>query len=493
VNALRVHRFYPIIIAMGLITTGCQTESSSTDKAAQTNLSPSAEVASEQAAIDPLAAPVPVYVNVKEPTTSTQTEQEPTDIAQSAEKEYIQKLLQAGAAQLDQQGQFRPEQPITRAEFINWMYNYNNKHIKPHNAETPSFNDLTPDNSNYALIEGMKATGVITGFPDGSMQLDKDLTRQELTLLWGWYTPEYLIIDPVLNKKTARTYGLRSYSDRDQVGEPYVTSMNFYLNGTHDIYFDIFPKGKELKPQASVTRAQAAHWIIENNEVNEAQKKQDGRIAENNSKSTPAVDTTSIDSVTVTDIADSPVKGQIIRLLQSGAASVNDQGEFQPNEVITRRDFIRWLYKYDFKKMNPVSPTNPSYQDVPVTDPDYGIIETMKAADAIIPLDNNKLELDRPLTREQLALLWYWYQDEDRIKDPILNLNTVKAGTSTIPDFDRIGTNYADPEPYIRAVAAAEYSNGIYRNVFGYVKSLNPQQTVTRAEVAQWLVDGKDS
>ncbi|ANF97267.1 hypothetical protein AR543_15510 [Paenibacillus bovis] len=481
---------YTVIIAMGLIITGCQTETSA-DQAVQKNPQENTVGTDEQSVDDPLAAPTAVYVNVQEQASSNESAQEPTDIAQTAEKEYIQKLLKSGAAKLDQQGKFMPEQPITRTEFINWMYNYNNKHIKPHNAKTPSFNDLTPENVNYTLIEGMKAAGVIIGFPDGSMQLDKALTRQELTLLWGWYTPEYLIIDPVLNKKTTRTYGLRPYRDSKQVGEPYVTSMNFYLNGEHDVYFDIFPKGKELKPQESVTRAQATHWIVANNKVNEKQEKQDERLARNNNEVAPAVSPSLSDQITVTDIADSSVKGQITRLLQSGAASVNEQGEFQPDDVVTRRDFIRWMYKYDFKKWDAVSSSNPSYEDVPVTDPDYAIVETMKAADAIIPLDNNKLELDRPLTREQLALLWYWYQDEDRVKDPMLNLNTIKAGTSTIPDFDRIGTTYADPEPYIRAVAAAE--NGLYRNVFGYVKSLNPQQEVTRAEAAQWLVDGKDN
>ncbi|WP_411347832.1 S-layer homology domain-containing protein [Paenibacillus sp. WLX2291] len=445
--------------------------------------------------VDPLAQPVLVQVVVSGGEAAAQSSDTavPADIAQIPEKEQITKLLASGAVPLDSGENFNPDEPITRSQFIHWMYGYDNKNIKPKDAKTPSFSDVDATNPDYKLIEGLQNAGVITGFPDGTMKLEKELTRQELTLLWGWYQRERSITNPIVDKSIME-FVLNKYKDGNTIGDTYVFAVSHYAKDEQHSLEQVFDVKDTLEPQQPVTRAQAAHWIVDKTVINDQQKEQQEKTAELEQEAEqPSSESTAQNTVTVNDIATSSVQWQIAALLRAGIAATDEQGNFQPDESITRRDFIRWMHGYDYKELKDADQAPAAFSDVDTADPDYALVEQMRKADVLPALDqDNALKLDEPLTREQLALLWAWYQDMNSVKDPILALSTVQDSLFTIGDAKDIGKPYQNKEPYIRAVATFAYGEPTYRNVFGFTTLLKPQADVSRAEAAQWLVEYTD-
>lgn len=494
---MRKRGYYILLLTATIMIAGCNnnsseptTEASNNSATSDTPAQNTEEVATEETAttIDPLAAPVPVTVVVQQEDASTAPITEVKDIAQSSSPKQITELIESGAVTLDDTGNFNPKQPITRAEFINWMYGYDNKHVKTKNPATPSYSDVAPNHPDYRIIEGLQAAGIITGFPDGTMKLDKELSRQELTLLWGWYQRENDVIDPIGGESTQQ-FTLNEYSDMKKIGKTYLASLSYYGGDKEQPYAKVFATNKTLNPQEAVTREQAAKWIVDYKNIDERQAEIDKEnLSDPTIENSP---TSSATTITINDISKSHVKRQIVQLVQSGAVAVDTNGQFRPDDSITRRDFLKWLYKYDFKDFEPVQSNQSSFEDVAVDDPDHLLIETLKKADAIVPLDNNELRLDEPLTREQLTLIWSWYQDQFSVKDPIINVDVLRTNlnNSIGEDAKDIGKPYQNKDLYVHGIAGYLTGDREYRNVFGFVKLIHPQAEVSRAEAAQWLVD----
>lgn len=496
---MRKKGYYILLLTATFALTGCNDlaepviSSADSVNTTETSSEPT-DATTEQstATVDSLSAPTPVKVIVQGvDATADALPAEAKDISNNPAEQQIKKLIDSGAVTLDATDNFNPDQPITRSEFINWMYGYDNKHVKTKNAENPSYTDVAPDNPDYRLIEGLQAAGIITGFPDGTMKLDKELTRQELTLLWGWYQRESDVTDPIV-ADSVQQFTLNKYSDMKKIGKTYLASLSYYAGKQEKPYVKVFSTDQALDPQEAVTRAQAAQWIIDYTQIDEKQVEVD---QENQDEDTSLSNTSSSsETITVNDISDSHVKTQIVKLLGSGAVTLDTNGQFRPDDSITRRDFIKWLYKYDFKDFEPQQTDQSSFKDVPVDDPDHNLIETLKAADAIVPLDDNELQLDQPLTREQLTLMWSWYQDQFSVKDPIVNVDVLKTNllNSVGEDAKNIGKLYQNKDLYIQGISGYLNGDREYRNIFGFVKLIKPQAEVSRAEAAQWIVTYTD-
>lgn len=181
--------------------------------------------------------------------------------------------------------------------------------------------------------------------------------------------------------------------------------------------------------------------------------------------------------------------------VESNAAKSNTAtNQFEPNKIITRKEYARWLVATN----NAMYANNPAKQirlasesgqsafsDVPKTNPDFGQIQGLAEAGLIpSPLSGDSTEVlfrpDAPLTREQL-ILWKLPLDT-RQALPGANLDAVKQ-TWGFQDVGKI-----DPKA-LRAVLAdfqsGEQSN--IRRVFGYTTLFQPKKPVTRAEAAAAL------
>lgn len=174
----------------------------------------------------------------------------------------------------------------------------------------------------------------------------------------------------------------------------------------------------------------------------------------------------------------------------SNLNTTNNQ-QFEPDKIITRREFARWLVTANnviyannsAKKIRLASTTTqPAFRDVLPNDPDFPAIQGLAEA-GLIPssLSGDATAVlfrpDAPLTRENL-LLWKVPLDT-RQALPNANLEAVKQ-TWGFQDTEKI-----DPKA-LRAILAdfqnAEQSN--IRRVFGYTTLFQPKKAVTRGEAA---------
>ena len=179
----------------------------------------------------------------------------------------------------------------------------------------------------------------------------------------------------------------------------------------------------------------------------------------------------------------------------SGANAQTQQSQlFKPNQPITRREYARWLTTFNnaFHLDNPaeqlrlgVETTQPAFQDVSASDPDFPEIQGLAEAGIIpSPLSGSTTTVsfrpDAPLTREDL-ILWKIPLDI-RQSLPTADVNAVQQ-TWGFQDAARIA-------PRVLQAVLADFQNGDFANIrraFGYTMLFQPDKAVTRAEAAAVL------
>jgi len=186
----------------------------------------------------------------------------------------------------------------------------------------------------------------------------------------------------------------------------------------------------------------------------------------------------------------------VLNLEPTGSKSnqSTNTNQFEPTKTISHREYARWLVAANnamhvnspAKQIRGASETSqPAFQDVPRTDPDFPEIQGLAEAGLIpSPLSGDSTAVlfrpDAPLTREQL-ILWKVPLDT-RQGLPKASVDAVQQ-TWGFQDAARI-----DPKA-MRAVLAdfqnSEQSN--IRRVFGYTTLFQPKKPVTRAEAAAAL------
>ncbi|MBT9316711.1 S-layer homology domain-containing protein [Leptothoe spongobia] len=168
--------------------------------------------------------------------------------------------------------------------------------------------------------------------------------------------------------------------------------------------------------------------------------------------------------------------------------------EFLPNEIITRREYARWLIAVNnhfysdqrAKKIRPaVESSKPAFQDVGVTNIDFSAIQGLAEA-GIIPSSLNgsstavKFRPDAPLTRKDL-ILW---------KVPLDTRSTLPDATGKAV-IEAWGFQDAGKiEPAALKAVLADHGNGEFANIrraLGYTTLFQPEKGVTRAEAAAVL------
>ncbi|MBD2437208.1 S-layer homology domain-containing protein [Nostoc sp. FACHB-110] len=233
-----------------------------------------------------------------------------------------------------------------------------------------------------------------------------------------------------------------------------------------------------------------------------------GPVAPNNTATPPnntSNNQTPAASIEFTDLNKTPqeLRQHIQDLAALGVLSIEPQTTktnsnpttlFEPNKVITRRVYARWLVAANnaMYANNPAKQirlasesTQPAFSDVAKTDPDFPVIQGLAEAGLIpSPLSGDSTTVlfrpDAPLTREQL-ILWKVPLDT-RQALPTASLDAVKQ-TWGFQDVGKI-----DPKA-LRAVLA-DFQNGEQSNIqriFGYTTLFQPKKPVTRAEAAAAL------
>ena len=184
----------------------------------------------------------------------------------------------------------------------------------------------------------------------------------------------------------------------------------------------------------------------------------------------------------------------VLTIAPAKTKSASSQPLFAPNQVITRREYVRWLLAANNRIYATRSAkqirfgtefSQPAFQDVAKADPDFpaiqglaeaGLLPSALAGDSTTVL----FKPDAPLTREDMVL---WKVPVDiRQALPIATIDAVKQ-TWGFQDATKINARA------LKAVLA-DFQNGDQANIrraFGYTTLFQPKRSVTRAEAAAAL------
>ena len=92
---------------------------------------------------------------------------------------YINSLASMGIISGFEDGNFRPEQKVTRGQLAKFIAKAGNYDLNTY-GNTQFFPDVDSSNTFYSLINTLKGYGVINGFEDGTFKPDTPVTRGEL-------------------------------------------------------------------------------------------------------------------------------------------------------------------------------------------------------------------------------------------------------------------------------------------------------------------------
>jgi hypothetical protein len=184
-------------------------------------------------------------------------------------------------------GQFRPHDPISRAEYVRWLVRANNAYFATHPdkrirlAETgqSTFVDVQPANADFKYIQGMSDAGYVIGIDAKHFAPSRNLSREELVAILisrdngGAGMPN---AGPPSTWNYAGGGGTLSVqlTDRDKVSKPYWGAFqvnngwgnSYAVDVVHRVYGTI----KVFHPQQLATRADAAIALQEIDHVSAA-------------------------------------------------------------------------------------------------------------------------------------------------------------------------------------------------------------------------------
>ena len=134
---------------------------------------------------DTTTTPAPVVTPEKNPEPANPTPKPyvptPADVKGHWAASYIQKLLNKGIVVGRPDGSFKPNDKITRAEYIAMLFRSLN--MEQIAIAGSTFKDVSPEAWYSPYVGAMQVSGIITGFPDGSLQPNQVMTREEACVI----------------------------------------------------------------------------------------------------------------------------------------------------------------------------------------------------------------------------------------------------------------------------------------------------------------------
>ncbi|MGM0456782.1 MAG: WG repeat-containing protein [Cyanobacteriota bacterium] len=160
-------------------------------------------------------------------------------------------------------GSFRPNHPVTRAEFAVLMLN-SFPDVRPRYQDEPEFRDLSTDHWAYSSIQTAYRKGIFVGYPDQTFRADQSITRIEALAILST-----LIRRP--DHQRYRERGLAIPPNPQQVLAEMVQDAQETPDWAQEaaaaaaasfLIVD-YPNGRHLRPQAASTRAEIAAFLCQ--------------------------------------------------------------------------------------------------------------------------------------------------------------------------------------------------------------------------------------
>jgi len=184
-----------------------------------------------------------------------------TDIQNSDSAQAINDLAALGV--LDQtSGAFRPDDPISRADFVRWLVKANNAivkeadyHIHTAHGGPATFVDVPASDPDFGYIQGLSNAGYVIGVDATHFAPQKPLTREQMIYIKA-------CLDEHGDIKTtggALDYVRNTFNDASKMTYKFVGGIYEDRSAmTTTTFARVYGATKSFSPQQSVTRGEAA-------------------------------------------------------------------------------------------------------------------------------------------------------------------------------------------------------------------------------------------
>ena len=171
---------------------------------------------------------------------------------------------------------FGPYRPITRGEYVTWLYkSYNamepaEKKMRPAPQLAQVFTDVPPTHPAYKYIQAVANAGYSIGYKDGTFRPDKPLTREEML---GIKVGVDLGKD--LDPWRSQMETVWKFSDGKDVDERFTgyVHQDFYVSGPRGGNIQrAFGKIGKFQPKQPVTRCEAAATLWQFGQFGDTQR-----------------------------------------------------------------------------------------------------------------------------------------------------------------------------------------------------------------------------
>jgi len=190
-----------------------------------------------------LPTPTPTPTATPAPTPTTPAEGASfTDVKGHWAEAYIGKLTEAGILNGMPDGKFRPDNNMSRAEYMAVLYRLLGLETA---SSAPTFSDVPSQAWYSGYVGSLSAAGIVSGYPDGSFRPDAEMTREEAFVL---------LHRAVKDKLDLSADNSADFKDADEIGDWARESIAALVKagvvqGSTD--------GK-LNPKGKITRAEIA-------------------------------------------------------------------------------------------------------------------------------------------------------------------------------------------------------------------------------------------
>lgn len=227
----------------------------------------------------PVATPPPAPVTTVESSTSSKSFSDLTNTDERLQKS-LKDAADAGILDPTQDKQFRPNDPVTRADFTRWMVR--TRQIPQATPATPTYSDVDAQNPYFGEIEGATKEMLMQGYtvknsPQKSFKPDQNITRQEFAVMYGTFSgkrgraekltkeeiEQYLRYNPSASEYQAVTF--KDVGDVDDWARKWVAVAN--QAGVLGQCFDVNPYSttedkRYFHPLQMMTRAEAVNILV---------------------------------------------------------------------------------------------------------------------------------------------------------------------------------------------------------------------------------------
>lgn len=190
-----------------------------------------------------------------------------TDIKGNWAEDYIVQLIEKGAMPIYPDGTFKPNNSITRGEFIKAVNNI----FEFEEMVEIQFKDINEEDPFYNDIKKAVAAGYINGYEDGTVKTKGFITRQEASKI--------LVI--ASNFQGEEYENLFNFKDKNQIGNWAMDYVNIMVNRGYIIGYD----DGNFGPQRNISRAETAkilsliyNDIVKENEEKPEEKPEEPKI-----------------------------------------------------------------------------------------------------------------------------------------------------------------------------------------------------------------------